>query len=100
MLEWIKCDKTPLFAENLSEQLHSIALRVFCVGTLNFWKALEKRQGPWWGLKGWRARSGGVGGGYWNLAAAQLSLVTPDKTLLNASHRRTMTGEILSDYWA
>ena len=46
MLEWIKCDKTPLFAENLSEQLHSIARRVFCVGTLNFWKALERLWPP------------------------------------------------------
>ena len=42
MLDWIKCDKTQLFAENLSEQLHSMARRVFCVGTLNFWKAFER----------------------------------------------------------
>ena len=34
--------KLKLFAENLSEQLHSMARRVFCVGTLNFWKAFER----------------------------------------------------------
>ena len=74
MLEWIKCDKTPLFVENLSEQLHSIARRVFCVGTLNFWKAFERLGAPGGVWKAGTARSGGGGGGgYWN----QLSHVTP-----------------------